>query len=50
MRVRDDLLTVSLSPEYKAALKAEAAREGMPVSALVRSWISAQADNKGDSE
>jgi hypothetical protein len=50
MRVRDDILTVSIGPENVAVLKAEAAREGLPVSALVRSWASSLAHEEADDE
>ena len=49
MTMRNDLLTVSIGAENVAALKAKAAREGLPVSHLVREWISASlADKEAD--
>ncbi len=39
MATRNDILSVSVGPENIARLKAEAAREGLPVSALIRLWI-----------
>ena len=37
---RNDILSVSIGPANIQAVKAAASERGMPVSALVRSWIS----------
>ena len=46
-RNRDDLICLSLGPANVALLKDTAAREGLPVSALVREWVATLADNEG---
>lgn len=49
-RNRDDLICLSLGPENIAALRAEAAKEGLPVSALVRTWVSSLAHEGVDGD
>lgn len=50
MATRNDILSVSVGPENIAVLKAEAAKEGLPVSALVRTWVSSLASKVADDE
>lgn len=49
MRVRNDLLTVSVGQANINLLRETAAREGLSTSALVRTLVSTLAD-KGDSD
>lgn len=46
--MRDDIISVSIGAGNVAVLKAEAAKEGLPVSALVREWVSSLATSEDD--
>lgn len=49
-RTRDDLICLSIGRENVALLKREAAHEGLPVSKLVREWVSSLAENEADDD
>ena len=45
-RIREDQVCLSIGRENVATLRAAAAREGLPVSAIVRTWVHSLAENE----
>ena len=45
-RIRNDQVCLSIGRENVAILRAAAARENLPVSAIVREWVSTLAENE----